>query len=135
MSYNRYPLGPTGPAGPTGPQGPISPAFKLTRQGALVTNTWLLADGIPSNVVGQNIFVSGASIITVSVDSAVISTYDVTISEHDHITSTSLLVAHVINDYGVSLTTSVPVTQGKSLAAQITSGSGNDVSVSLVISQ
>lgn len=124
-----------GSNGPQGPPGPISPAFKLTRQGAIVTNTWLLADGIPSNVVGHTIFLGGASIITITIDSGSVSTFDVTIYEHDHATSTSLTTVSVIAAYGANVTTSIPVTQGKSLAAKVSSGTGDDISVALVISQ
>lgn len=80
-------------------------------------------------------FVSGATLTTVSVNSSQISTYDVTISEHDHSTSTNLYTIHVVSNYGGNATVSIPVTQGLDLAAQITSGSGNDISVSLVITQ
>lgn len=131
------PSGPSGPTGPTGPVGPLrfSPAFIFSRQGVSGVDTWLLANGIPSNEVGQNIGYANAEINSVDVDSSAVGTFDITFYEHDHVVFTQLLVVHVVADYGSHTAAAVPVTTGKSVAARVTSGSGDNISVAVVIAQ
>lgn len=113
----------------------IAPAFKLARQGALATSTWLLADGIPSNLVGHRIGFPDAVLKAIDIDSSSISSFEITVYEHDHIVYTAIATATVSAAYGSTNLLDISVTTGKNLAARVTSGAGNDISVSLILSQ
>lgn len=113
----------------------IAPGFKFARQGSLSSSTWLLADGIPSNLVGHRIGFPDAIIKSLDIDSSSIASFQITIYEHDHVVYSPIVTVAVTASYGGTNTVSVPITTGKNLAARITSGSGTDISLSLIISQ
>lgn len=113
----------------------IAPGFKFARQGALSSNTWLLADGIPSNLVGHRIGFDDAIIKGVDIDSSSIGSFQITIYEHDHVVYSPIVTVMVTASYGGTNMVAIPITTGKNLAARVTGGSGTDISLSLIISQ
>lgn len=113
----------------------IAPGFKLARSGSIGINTWLLADGIPSNLVGHRIGFTDALLKAIDIDSSSISSFEITIYEHDHVVYSPISVATVTSAYGSTNMVSVPISVSKNLAAKITGGNGTDISVTLIISQ
>lgn len=112
-----------------------SPGFTLARAGSIGSGTWLLANGIPSNLTGlRNVF-SSSHLKYIAVDSSSTSTYDITIYEHDHITYTMLTIVSVTGAYGGTFNVSIPLTSGLNIAARITSGTGTDIAVTLILSK
>lgn len=112
----------------------VAPAFTLARQGAVGINTWLLNDGVPSNLTGIRIF-TPSNLTRVFVESSQPSTYEITIYQHDHVIFTVLTVLTVSSAYGNELTVDIPLTLGQSIAARVTSGTANDPVVGLILEQ
>lgn len=106
-----------------------SPAFVYARQGAVTTNTWLLSNGVPSNVSGVPNPFTGSKINKVFIDNGAINTYTIEIYEHDHVTFTSLGTFSITADYGQEFSTNIAVTQGKIFAVRLSAGSANNVTV------
>ena len=106
-----------------------TPAFAYARQGSVPTNTWLMSNGIPSNVSGvPNPFV-GAEITKVFIDSGTQSTYSIEIYEHDHETFTLLGSYTVTEGFGAEFDTNLSVTQGRIFAVKLSSGSASNITV------
>lgn len=123
-----------GTAGDMHPFPGVAPAFALARQGAVGAGTWLLNQGVPSNLTGIRVFTPSA-LTRVFVDSSSQSTFEVTIYSHDHSTFSVLTVLTVTADYGNELTVDIPLVLGHSLGARITSGTANDPVVGLILEQ
>ena len=112
-----------------------SPAFKFVRQGAVPVDTWLLVDGIPSNLTGHHTPFAG-NIKEVFIDSSSASTFQITVYQHDHVTYTALTTVTVTADYGGNFSlTGITFASDYNLAAKLTSGSATDVSVGIRISR
>lgn len=112
----------------------VAPAFTLARQGFVGVNTWLLNNGVPSNLTGVRVF-TPSSLTKVFVDSSSQGTFDVTIYTHDHSTFSVLTVLSVSSAYGNEKTIDIPLIVGQNLAARITSGSATDPVVGLITEQ
>lgn len=112
----------------------VSPAFTLARQGAVSTNTWLLNNGVPSNLTGIRIF-TASNLTRVFVESSSSSTYEVTIYQHDHAIYTVLTVLTVTGTYGNEIIVDIPLTLGQAIAARVTSGTATDPVVGLILEQ
>lgn len=110
-----------------------APGFVFARQGTLPVNTWLLANGIPSNLTGIHNLFTNSRIGLVSADSSSVSTYQFTLYEHDHSVYTVLGSFTVTAAHGGSFTTALPLTAGKNLAIQVSSGSADNLAVTLVL--
>lgn len=111
-----------------------SPGFTWGKSGN-ITNAWLVNDTVPSNLSGRNIFLHNAKIEMIYTKNEKISTYDLTIYEHDGTTYTPLRTISVVGARGVEVTVDPPVsaTQGKDLAAKITSGSAKNPTAGLLM--
>ncbi len=112
-----------------------APGFVFARQGAIPTDTWLLANGIPSNLTGIRNLFANASLKTIAIDSSSISTFDVSIYEHDHVTYTLIDTVSVVAAYGGTFSIGSPLTSGKNIAAKVTSGSGFNIAATLILSE
>lgn len=111
-----------------------SPGFSFGRSANAGPGTWLqIVGGVPSNKTGITVAIQNAELILVSVGNEVISTFDVTIYEHegDEVNLTALQTVSIINNRSGNFEVSVPVTNGRQVAARITSGSAKNVGVSL----
>lgn len=112
-----------------------SPAFLFSRSGAVPANTWLLVDGIPSNLTGHHAPFDG-TVKEIFVDSSSPSTFSVGLYQHDHSTFTLLTTVTVTADYGDTFPlTGISFTEGKNLAARLNSGSATDISVGIRIAK
>lgn len=112
-----------------------SPAFLFSRAGVVPANTWLLVDGIPSNLTGHHTPFAGA-IKEVFIDSSSVSSFDVQLYEHDHSTFSLLTTVTVAADYGDTFSLSgVTFSSDMNLAARLSSGSASDVSVGIRIAK
>lgn len=112
-----------------------SPGFTWGKSGNITPNTWLLNDTVPSNLTGRNIFLHNAQIEVVYTSNQSVSTYDLSIYEHDGSTYTLLLTISVVAARGVEveLSTPISVTNGLELAARITSGSAKNPTCGLLM--
>lgn len=111
-----------------------SPGFSFGRSANVGANSWLLITGsVPSNKTGVPVAIQGAELTLVSVGNEDISTFDVTIYEHEggEVNLTSLVTVSVVASRTGNFSVSVPVTTGRQLAARVTSGSAKNVGVSL----
>lgn len=106
-----------------------APAFSYARSGAVPANTWLLYEGIPSNVSGVPNPYATARIAKVFIDNGAINTYTVELYEHDHVTFTSLGTFAITGAYGNEFSTNIAVTQGKILAVKLSAGSATNITV------
>lgn len=113
-----------------------SPGFSWGRASNVNTGTWLLNDSVPSNKSGRTVNLSNPSIKAISISAEDISTFDITIYEHegDSINLTSLGTVNIVNARSFSTTLNFPVTSGKQLAVRLTSGSAKNVVVGLQLS-
>ena len=112
----------------------ISPAFTYSRSGSAGANTWLLSNGIPSNISGVHVPYLNSDITKIFVDSGSISTYTIDVYEHDHLVFTLLGSYTVTASYGNTFNTSLAVTQGKSIAIRVGSGTVDNITVGFQIS-
>lgn len=106
-----------------------SPAFTFARSGVVGANTWLLCEGIPSNVSGVPNPYANARIARVFVDSGSPSTYELELFEHDHSVFTSLGSFSVTAAHGDEFTPNITITQGKILAVKMKTGSATNVTM------
>ena len=111
-----------------------SPGFSFGRSSNVGANTWLQITGsVPSNRTGIPVAIQNASLALVSVGNENISTFDITIYEHegDQINLTTLTTVSVVSARTGNFLVDVPVTTGRQLAARVTSGSARNIGVSL----
>lgn len=114
-----------------------SPGFNFGRSGNVGTNTWLQVVGsVPSNKAGITVSLSNAEIKGIYIANENISTFDITVYEHegDSINLTILTTVTVTAARSASFTVSVPATTDRQLAIQLTSGSAKNVNVGLQLS-
>lgn len=119
-------------AGTEGDLSPLissSPAFTYARQGSVPANTWLLSNGVPSNVSGVPNPFENAKLTKVFIDNGSENTYSIEIYEHDHVTFSLLGTYSVTAAYGQEFDTNISVTQGKIFAVKLSSGTANNVTV------
>ena len=111
----------------------VAPPFILGLKGVKSSGAWFQSEGVPSNVVGIPIFTSGGSLDVIHVknqdDTA---SFTVEIYEHDGTTFTLLTSVSLSNQRGKLVTgVGVSVTQGRELAAKISSGSATNAKVAI----
>ena len=111
-----------------------SPGFSFGRSGNNSNGTWLLVTGsVPSNRAGITVALSNPVITQVFIANENINTFDITIFEHegDEINLTSLGTVSVVASRSATFDVNFPLTSGRQLAVQITSGSARNVNVGL----
>ncbi len=111
-----------------------SPGFSFGRSANVAVGTWLqIVGGVPSNRTGIPVAIENAELILVSVGNENLSTFEITIYEHDgdSINLTTLTTVSMINERTNTFVLSVAVTTGKQLAARLTNGAAKNVGVSL----
>lgn len=114
-----------------------SPGFNFGRSGNAGTNTWLqVVGGVPSNKAGITVALTNAKIKSVYVANENISTFDITVYEHegDEVNLTSLGTVSVTSSRSANFNVEYDVTTGKQLAVRVTSGSAKNVNVGLQLS-
>lgn len=113
-----------------------SPGFTWARTGSLLASSWLLNDGISSNVVGRYVSLTNPSIAQIFTGNENLSTYTLTIYEHDgnSINLTAITTISVSGARGALLENlNIPVTKGKQLAIRLTSGSASNIVAGLIL--
>lgn len=112
-----------------------SPGFSWGRGGNNSTNTWLNNEGVPSNRSGRFIFIANPELAVIFCSNRNISTYTISVYEHegDEINLTLLDSLSVVAARGAFKTTAIPVTAGRQLAIQITSGSAQDIVAGVIL--
>lgn len=114
-----------------------SPGFNFGRAANVGAGTWLLVTGsVPSNRAGITVALSNAEVKEVYVANQDISTFDISIYEHegDEINLTLLGTVSVVAARSASFTVSYSVTTGRQLAVKLSSGSAKNVNIGLQIS-
>jgi hypothetical protein len=111
-----------------------SPGFNFGRSGNNSANTWMqVVGGVPSNRAGITVALNSPEIKQVFVANEDISTFDITIYEHEgnEVNLTTLTTVSIVSARSGSFTLSVPVTSGRQLAVRITNGSARNINVGL----
>lgn len=112
-----------------------SPAFLFSRSGAVPANTWLLVDGIPSNLTGHHAPFNG-TVKEIFVDSSSISTYSLQLYQHDHGTFTLLTTVSVTAAYGATFPlTGANFLANQNLAMRLSAGSATDISAGIRVAR
>ena len=113
-----------------------NPGFTWGRSGNVTTNTWLLNDTVPSNKAGRTVTLANGEVTRILTASENLDTYDITIFEHDgdEINLASVVTKSVVaSRTGDFVVTSASITQGKQLAAKITSGSAKNLVIGIFL--
>lgn len=112
-----------------------SPGMSFGRQGGLLSSTWLLNEGVPSNAAGRYVPINNPVISEVFASSDTVSTYTITVYSHDgnSINLTVLGTLTVTSARGASQTVVWPTAKGKQIAVRLTSGTTNNLIVGLVL--
>ena len=112
-----------------------SPSFSWGRSGNVITNTWLLNDGVSSNISGRFVFVNSPKLVFIYVTNKNVTTYTIGVYQHDgNNTNLTLLDSLTVNSArGGFKVSNVAVTPGKQLAIRLTSGSATDVVAGVIL--
>jgi hypothetical protein len=116
-----------------------SPGFGWGRAGVANKNVWLLNNDVVSNKTGIPFGLNNGELLELWVGNENISTFDVTLFEHDgveiNLTSkaTVSLVSERFKIFNVSDFGTVNITKNKQLAMRVTDGAGKNVKVYAVI--
>jgi hypothetical protein len=113
-----------------------SPGFSWGRSGSTGAGTWLLNDGVPSNKSGRTIVLGDSKIVKIFSATEDANTYTLSLYWHEgnEINLTFLATLTVTaSRSGNSGTISVPVPNGKQLAAQLATGSAKNIVAGMVI--
>lgn len=112
-----------------------SPGFTWGRPGNLLANTWLLNDGVASNLTGRYISLANASIRQIFTANQNVDNYTLTIYEHsgNGTNLTTLTTITVTNARGNVINVNIPITSGKQLAVRLTTGSADNIIAGLVL--
>lgn len=107
--------------------GGASPGFIMGRQGNAPTNTWLESEGISTNLVGVIVTVNGnlekAALVTQDDE-----TFTVTIYKRSGANFVSLdTISAAASRKTIKTFTGIQVVEGDELAAQVTSGSAQNI--------
>jgi hypothetical protein len=113
-----------------------SPGFSWGRSGNSSSGTWMLNDSVPSSRTGRTVNLLDPVITAISIANEDISTFDITIYEHDgdSINLTSLGTVSVVAARSYNTFISFPVTPGKQLALAVTAGSARNIVIGLQLS-
>jgi len=111
-----------------------SPGFTWGDSGNLTSGAWLLNDTVPSNKAGRRIFLQNATLEAIFAANENTATYDLSIYEHDGTTYTLITTVSIVAARGGEFSVaSLPLTTGKELAVQVTSGSCKNITVGCVL--
>jgi len=113
-----------------------SPGFSLGRSSTTGAGTWLLRVGnIPSNVTGIPMGISNPILTNIQIGNEDIATFSVEIYEHegDSVNLTLLTTVTVTSSRTGIFSVNVPATQGRQLAAKISSGTARNPGVDLIL--
>lgn len=111
-----------------------SPGFSFGRSANVGLNTWLVVTGsVPSNKAGITVALANPEITQIFVGNEDISTFDITVYEHegDEVNLTSLGTVSVVAMRSDTFDVSFSVTSGRQLAVRVTSGSAKNLNVGL----
>lgn len=114
-----------------------SPGFNFGRSANVGANTWLqITGGVPSNRAGITVALTSAEIREIYVANEDISTFDITVYEHEgnEVNLTTLTTVSVSSTRSASFAVNVAVTTGRQLAVRLTSGSAKNLNVGLQLS-
>lgn len=111
-----------------------SPGFTWGRSGTATNGTYLLNDGVPSNVAGRQVPVTTGVITTVFVDSELPRTFNISIFKHTD-PFTILVTVSIIAAKGGTFNIPLPptVTSADILGARVTAGSPRNPVVGIII--
>lgn len=113
-------------------------SYAWGRNGNISSNTWLLANEVPSQRTGIPFGLNNGEIKSIWVGNQDVNTFDVTIYEHDgdKTNLTALVTVSVTaarsDEFDVTDFGTITLTKGKQLAARVTSGSAKRVTVYMV---
>ena len=113
-----------------------SPGFSFGRSSTTGAGTWLLRVGsIPSNKTGVPMGISSPSITNIQVGNEDVSTFGVEVYEHEgnEVNLTLLTTVNVVAARTGIFSVSVPATSGRQLAVKISSGSGKNIGVDVIL--
>lgn len=110
-----------------------SPGFTWGRKGTVGTGAYLMNDDVPSNVTGRLVTFARPVIKKILVTNGSVSTFDITVQEHDGVTYTNLATISVVADREAVASLSVPVTSGMQLAVQVTAGTADNPVVGIIL--
>jgi hypothetical protein len=113
-----------------------SPGFSLGRSSTTGAGTWLLRVGsIPSNVTGIPMGISNPILTNIQIGNEDISTFSVEIYEHEgnSVNLTLLTTVTVTSARTGIFSVSVVATQGRQLAAKVSSGTARNIGVDLIL--
>jgi len=113
-----------------------SPGFSWGKQGNITPNTWLLNEGVASNIAGRWQFLTSATITNVFVANQQSTTFDVSIYYHDGNGSGITLIGtvSVIAAKGDTFAVNWAVPIDKQIAARVTLGSPKNITVGVLLS-
>lgn len=110
-----------------------SPGFSWGRSGAIPTNTYLLNDSVPSNVTGRVVPLTTGTIKKAVIACGTSSTFDVKIQRRSGASFVDLATVSVSAARTKVQTLSVSVSSGDELAILVSSGSTDNLVVSLIM--
>lgn len=113
-----------------------SPGFSFGRSSTSTAGVWLLRVGtIPSNKTGVPLGISLPVITNIQVGNEDISTFDIEIYEHEgnEVNLTLLTTVSIVSSRTGVFSVSVPATSGRQLAARVSSGTGRNIGVDVIL--
>ena len=105
----------------------------FSRFGNVIENTWLLAEGKPSNVSGHTICLSSPYLKKIGVNCSSPSTFSVGVYVHDTVTYTLITTISLVNQISLDKSISVNLTKGLQLAMVVLSGTAQEIDASLIV--
>jgi hypothetical protein len=110
-----------------------SPGWSFGRANAVQPLTWLLHEGVSSNITGRMVTMTDATIRRVFVSNQMSATFDLELYEHDGTTFTLLGTISMITQRSGVFSVSFPVTTGKEIAVKQSTGQSNNLVVGLLV--
>ena len=113
-----------------------SPGFSLGRSSTTGAGTWLLRVGsIPSNVTGIPMGISNPILTNIQVGNEDIASFSIEIYEHEgnSVNLTLLTTVNIVSSRTAIFSVNVPATQGRQLAAKVSSGTARNPAVDLIL--
>jgi len=105
-----------------------SPGFGFGKGGSIATNTYLLCEGVPSNISGRYVYVASATITKVFVSVQIASTFDLEVFHHDgnEVNMTSLGTVSVVASTGGEFVVSWAIPTQKQIAMRVINGTAKN---------
>lgn len=110
-----------------------SPGFSWGRSGAIPANTYLLNDTVPSNITGRVVPLTTGTIRRAVIACGTASTFDVKVQKRSGVSFVDLFTVSVSAARTSVSTQSQSVTSGDELAVLVSSGSTDNLVVSLIM--